>query len=279
MTLIEFDAKTDTGVVRDHNEDAILADANAKLWVVADGMGGHACGEVASAIVLKTIKASAKIGQGLVESIQKAHADVKAAAESNINAKGMGSTVVAMSYTGNSYTVAWVGDSRAYRLRKQKLQLLTRDHSYLELLKDNGLTEEAAREHPKRNIIVQAVGVGELSPDTVEGEFKSGDRYLLCSDGLNDELADDEIETILNSEQNTPELIDTLVERALHHGGRDNVSVIVIDIDPEQRRCVNNTALGAKLGKVWLANKPVLLPLLAGMLAATIMALIMLALR
>jgi len=128
-----------------------------------------------------------------------------------------------------------VGDSRCYRLRKNKLELLTRDHSYLEWLKDNGITVEEARRHPKRNVITQSIGVGEPNPDMVSGEYQAGDRYLLCSDGLNDELTDEEILAILRGPDDSKSVTEKLIKAALDSGGRDNVSVIVVDIEPAKR--------------------------------------------
>lgn len=279
MALIEFDAKTDTGKVRDHNEDAVLANAEKGLWVVADGMGGHACGEVASAIVLETVEAQFDQGASLTNAINVAHAAVNNAALQNTKAKGMGSTVVAMTIDANNYTITWVGDSRAYLLRNNELLRLSRDHSYLELLKDNGLTEEAARKHPKRNIITQGVGVGEINADTVNGEITAGDRYLLCSDGLSDELADEEIHQLLSSSNNAQTVTSALINHALDSGGRDNISVIIIDIEPTQRK--NRPFFSSLLSKITNLSKiqPILLPIIGGVIAALVLAAILLAIR
>lgn len=235
MTTIEFDAKTHPGKVRDHNEDNIFASAESQLWIVADGMGGHACGEVASEIVVREISRQVPSGHNLVDAIELSHTAVTDEAAINTRAKGMGATVVTMQLQGNQYHIAWVGDSRCYRLRKNKLELLTRDHSYLEWLKDNGITVEEARRHPKRNVITQSIGVGEPNPDMVSGEYLAGDRYLLCSDGLNDELTDEEILAILRGADNSEVVSEQLVKAALDSGGRDNISVILIDIDPASR--------------------------------------------
>ena len=235
MTTIEFDAKTHPGKVRDHNEDCIFASAESHLWIVADGMGGHACGEVASEIVVSEISKLVPGGQHLVEAIELSHTAVLDEAAINTAAKGMGATVVAMQLQGSRYAIAWVGDSRCYRLRKNKLELLTRDHSYLEWLRDNGIAVEEARKHPKRNVITQSIGVGEPNPDIVHGEHCAGDRYLLCSDGLNDELTDEEILAILRGSESGEIVTENLIKAALDSGGRDNISVIVIDIEPDSR--------------------------------------------
>lgn len=235
MTAIESDGKTHTGKVRDHNEDTIFSSGEQCLWIVADGMGGHACGEVASDITVGIIKQSVAENMDLCESIINAHAAVLTAAEKTPEANGMGTTVVSMKSTDSRFEISWVGDSRAYLLRGHDLHLLTRDHSYLEWLKDNGVAVDEARNHPKRNIITQSIGVGDPSPDTITGKFESGDRFLLCSDGLNDELTDEQIGQLLLSSASVGAVTQQLIDAALEEGGRDNVSVIVVDIEPSQR--------------------------------------------
>ncbi len=279
MTFIQFDAKTHPGRVRDHNEDNIFGSADSKLWIVADGMGGHACGEVASDIVVKRLRSCYNEGESLTAAIELSHQAVTQEAELNQKAKGMGATVVAMSATANQYSIAWVGDSRAYRLRENKLELLTRDHSYLEWLKDNGITVEEARKHPKRNVITQSIGVGEPNPDMVRGEIQPGDRYLLCSDGLNDELTDEQICALLRSADDSEIVTQRLIDAALESGGRDNVSVIVVDMDPKSRKKPGLSA--ALLKGAGGANKvkTTWLPIFAGIVAAVVFAAILVAMK
>lgn len=278
MTFIQFDAKTHPGRVRGHNEDQIFGNAESKLWIVADGMGGHACGEVASEIVVKRVRASYGEGASLQSAIELAHTAVTSEAERNTKARGMGATVVVMSSSNDGYDIAWVGDSRAYRLRNSKLELLTRDHSYLEWLKDNGITVEEARKHPKRNVITQSIGVGEPSPDLISGDFEPGDRYLLCSDGLNDELTDEEICELLNSGDGSEQVTETLINAALDRGGRDNISVIVVDIDPNMRKQkltvdgLKNIMGSSQVRNTWL-------PVAAGIVAAIVFAVVLVALK
>ena len=278
MTFIQFDAKTHPGRVRDHNEDNIFGSAESHLWIVADGMGGHACGEVASEIVVKRLRSSVSEGESLSAAIESAHQAVTQEAELNTKAKGMGATVVAMSTTGNQYNIAWVGDSRAYRLRDNKLELLTRDHSYLEWLKDNGITVEEARKHPKRNVITQSIGVGEPNPDAVRGDACPGDRYLLCSDGLNDELTDEEICGYLRSSEDSAAVTQQLISAALEKGGRDNISVIVVDIDPQSRKGsgalsgIQQSLSSDQAKKTWL-------PIVGGIVAAVIFAVVLVMLK
>lgn len=275
MTTIEFDAKTHPGRVRDHNEDNIYGGADTNLWVVADGMGGHACGEVASEIVVREISQLVPSGRNLVDAIELSHTAVTNEAAVNTRAKGMGATVVTMQLQGKDYHIAWVGDSRCYRLRKNRLELLTRDHSYLEWLKDNGITVEEARRHPKRNVITQSIGVGEPNPDMVSGEHAPGDRYLLCSDGLNDELTDEEIFDLLRGPDKSPVVTEKLVKAALDSGGRDNISVIVVDIDPKSRP---TSMLSPSIMLTSLANNPNAkkwLPVACGILGAVVAAVIL----
>ena len=279
MALIEFDAKTHPGRVRDHNEDNIFGSGDSNLWIVADGMGGHACGEVASEIVVTSLRSSFAAGESLASSIELAHKAVLDEAGRNQKAKGMGATVVAMSTTGEKYDISWVGDSRGYRLRNGRLDLLTRDHSYLEWLKDNGIAVEEARRHPKRNVITQSIGVGEPNPDTVSGDCQPGDRYLLCSDGLNDELTDEEICSILRSDDSSDIVTEALINGALEMGGRDNISVIVVDIDPLSRK-KSIKSVEAFKGMMSADNvKTTWLPIVAGVFAAIMLALIMVLLR
>jgi len=222
--------KTHPGKVRDHNEDAIGWDESSSLVVLADGMGGHASGEVASDIVRNTVIERGRAGESLADAILQAHSAVQASAELEPSRTGMGSTVVAARSVGANYEISWVGDSRAYLWRDQKLSQLTRDHSYLEWLITNGqISEQDARNHPQRNIVTQSVGLGDPKPDVVRGRLHSGDKILLCSDGLNDELTDGEIASVCADHAGTSAMIDALIESALAHGGRDNVSVVIAE--------------------------------------------------
>lgn len=222
--------KTHPGKIRDHNEDAIGWDEGSAIVVLADGMGGHASGEVASDIVRNTVIERGRAGESLADAILQAHSAVQASAAEDASRSGMGSTVVAARSVAGNYEIGWVGDSRAYLWRDQKLSQLTRDHSYLEWLITNGqLSEQEARNHPQKNIVTQSVGLGEPKPDVVRGRLHSGDKILLCSDGLNDELTDAEIASLCASNSSTEAMIDALIDAALDHGGKDNVSVVVAE--------------------------------------------------
>ena len=238
MFRIQHTAATDVGLQRNNNEDAYYASPSEGLWVVADGMGGHAAGEVASSIVVKTIAREVRAGKSLSEAIQKSHHDILNAANSGIGGVGMGSTVVALKSSGDQYEICWVGDSRAYLLSPSlndedvELRQLTTDHSYVQLLYQSGAISEAEIEnHPEKNIITQCLGSIELADvnvDQIVGEWINRSKILLCSDGLSDFVADTEIKSILAANTNIDAAAKQLIQAALDGGGRDNITVSVI---------------------------------------------------
>ncbi len=192
-------------------------------------MGGHAHGEVASRLVKEVVLEAVAEGAALIDSVLKAHRAVALSAAENSEYEGMGSTVVAVKIENRQARFVWVGDSRAYLWRAGKLKVLTRDHSYLErLLAADHISEEEARNHPRRNIVTQILGIGEARPDERRVPLRQDDWLLLCSDGLNDELTDAEIAAQLNASPDTETAVENLIEAALTHGGRDNISVIVL---------------------------------------------------
>jgi len=217
---------------RDHNEDSFAVDAELGFAVVADGMGGYACGEVASALVRDCVYQGVKRGDSLAQCIDEAHRQVLAEAASDQAKNGMGSTVLAANFTGSDFTIAWVGDSRAYLWLPQsgELRQISRDHSYVESLVSAGaITQEQALAHPERNIITQAVGAGDtLVIDQIEGSLGCDQQLILCSDGLVDELLDGEIAAYLAAAANPAAALETLVDSAVKAGGRDNITVIII---------------------------------------------------
>lgn len=240
MPLPYYNAKTDVGLVRNNNEDALLISPSLKLWAVADGMGGHASGEVASAVANITIEESIEAGASLSEAIQRAHKAVLNEATEQPQYRGMGSTIVAVQSSGTQYQVAWVGDSRAYlwthsQLGRQ-LEQLTTDHSYVQMLYQAGaITAKELNTHPERNVITQCLGSLELSSvnvETVDREWRKGDWLLLCSDGLTDAVGDQAICDILSAHTEIPSAVDALVQAALDNGGRDNVSVLIVSRPP-----------------------------------------------
>ncbi len=233
INIIDFALDTHTGWVRELNEDSHLALPKLGLWVIADGMGGHEAGEVASGIAIREIASSIEQGMPLAKSIETAHRAIQTAALQGEGALNMGSTVVAAKLDGLRYEIAWVGDSRAY-LWNGKLHQLTTDHSYVQLLLNAGLiTESEIPEHPSRNLISQALGTGgadkaNIKVDLVSGELGESDTLLLCSDGLSGEVTDDRIATILSETTGNQARVDRLIAAALDPGGKDNVTVIVI---------------------------------------------------
>ncbi len=240
---------TDEGLVREHNEDSIGSDAELGLLVLADGMGGHKGGEVASAIAVDSIlqelreklpditpgSTDENTGYSLesmaVESAIK-HANLKIyeAAQQNSKYEGMGTTVVVLLFYDNRISVAHVGDSRLYRMREELLEQLTRDHTLLQELVDRGFyTRKEANESLNKNLVTRAVGVNpDVDVDLLEDVTLIGDTYLLCSDGLTDMIPDDLIADIqLNYQDNIEKITRELIKQAKDHGGKDNVSVML----------------------------------------------------
>lgn len=230
--MIKIVGDTHPGRVRDHNEDAILVDEGRGLAVVADGMGGHASGEVASQITIDTFAGQSVLG-ALAATLLDAHRRIVERALAQPESKGMGATVVVAQADAHSYRISWVGDSRVYHWRRGAgLQQISRDHSYLEWLLAKGeISEAEARTHPQRNVVTQALGANEPEPepDSRTETWQPGDRLLLCSDGLNDELEDAQIAAILAASADGDTAVAALIDAAVKHGGRDNVSVVVLE--------------------------------------------------
>lgn len=231
-----YSAATDVGLQRSNNEDTFLSCPDLGLWVVADGMGGHAAGEVASAIVSETIKTKVYEGKRLTDAIQNSHRQVLAAAANGEGGQGMGSTVVAMHSHGKHYEIAWVGDSRAYLWSPQgqpPLRQMTTDHSYVQMLYQTGaISEEELDTHPEKNIITQCLGSLELDAVNVghvEGEWKAGEKMLLCSDGLSDIVTRAEIAQVIAANSNAHQATKALINLALARGGKDNITVSMIE--------------------------------------------------
>ena len=240
MPLPYYSAKTDTGLVRENNEDALLSNPSLRIWAVADGMGGHASGEVASEIACTTIENAIHAGATLSDALQQGHHAVLAEANDKPQYRGMGSTVVAVRSNGVQYEIAWVGDSRAYlwghtNLGRQ-LEQLTTDHSYVQMLYQAGaITAKEMNTHPERNVITQCLGSLELSNVTVESlerEWQKGDWLLLCSDGLTDCVDDQTICDTLSEHSDVDMAVDALVQAALKGGGKDNISVVIVTRPP-----------------------------------------------
>jgi serine/threonine protein phosphatase PrpC len=231
--MLRHSAVTHAGNKLDHNEDALGCDLNSNLLLVADGMGGHACGEVASEIASITIPEHFARTGSLVDSIVAAHRAILVAVEKDESYAGMGSTVVALCVRDQTAEVAWVGDSRAYLWRDGKLTPISKDHSVLEEMVDAGqLTRAQAQNHPQRNVITQVLGVENPVPSQRSVAILPKDWILLCSDGLTDEMDDAAITKVLRSCQSVAVAADTLLQRTLELRAKDNISVIVAEPIP-----------------------------------------------
>ena len=229
---------TDTGKLRDNNEDFVLGLPELGLFVIADGMGGHAAGEVASELATRTVADTLRAapvprrirdeGPLLRSAIVQANEAVLRAGEER-ELKGMGTTLTALRFRGRSAIVSHVGDTRAYVLRKGVLTCLTRDHTFVGVLVRSGvISEEAAMQHPDRHVLTQAIGTPDgISPEGVQRRLAPGTRLLLSTDGLHDVVLPREIAELASS----PDLdaaVRALIDRANACGGPDNVSVILI---------------------------------------------------
>lgn len=216
---------------RNHNEDAYLLDPDCGLAVVADGVGGHQAGEVASAIICEVIQREVAAGHSIEQGIRAANREVMAAVSQGRGKAGMASTVVVARFIDSDYELAWVGDSRAY-LWDGQLKLLTRDHSYVQALLARGqITLAQARNHPRKNVIVQAIGLQadeKLQVGINCGRLEPGQVLLLCSDGLSDVLDSAALSEILCAPEPLRTRCETLVDTAVRAGGRDNITVVLL---------------------------------------------------
>lgn len=227
-----FAARSDVGSVREHNEDSYLV--KSPLFVVADGMGGHEAGEVASKIAVTTMEAHAPKApspETLANAVIKANDAVLAGAKDGTGKPGMGTTMTAAYVYEDEAIIAQVGDSRAYLLHDNELHRITRDHSLVaDLIEQGRLTESEARFHPQRSVITRALGSDPyMQPDLYTLHVEEGDRLMLCSDGLSSMVSDGIIEKTMAANPVPVQCCDALVEEAIAAGGLDNVTVIVID--------------------------------------------------
>ena len=237
--------KSDVGKVRQGNEDALFTDQEAGVFIVADGMGGHVAGEVASQIVTETVgpgvsKArsegleGAELQTRMLELIKEANRAILERADNEPEKRGMGTTLTMLALVpGSGYVFDQVGDSRGYLLREGMLRQVTRDHTVVQQQVDRGaLTPEQAREHPLSHILTRALGTEEdVEADTYDDEVHPGDLFLLCSDGLSGMLSDDRIYEILSAPTDDLQSIaDALIDAANEGGGLDNVTAVVVKV-------------------------------------------------
>jgi serine/threonine-protein phosphatase Stp1 len=227
-------SRTHTGLVRSHNEDALVERSDAGLWAVSDGMGGHSAGDVASGLVVTALRQLARdrlSPDGIRQTLQAVNDDLLARSTSGGQDRTMGATVTVLGSDGAGFFFClWAGDSRLYRLRKGKLTQLTRDHRFIQDLLDSGrITEAEARKHPRRNVITRAVGVAkELELDACDGKIEPGDVFLLVTDGVTGACTDDEILAALSG-RSFDAAADEIVRCCLDHGAPDNLTLLLIE--------------------------------------------------
>jgi serine/threonine protein phosphatase PrpC len=232
--VLRYAARSDRGLVRANNEDSVYA--GARLLALADGMGGHAAGEVASQLVIAALahldddEPRGDLLSQLDQAVREGNSAIAAHVEADPELEGMGTTLTAILFAGNRLGLVHIGDSRGYLLRDGELTQITKDDTFVQTLVDEGrITAEEAHSHPQRSLIMRALTGHEVEPTLIMREARAGDRYLLCSDGLSDPVSQ---ETILEALQipDVAESADRLIELALRGGGPDNVTVVVADV-------------------------------------------------
>jgi protein phosphatase len=247
--ILELASNSDVGRKRAHNEDSTAIDASLGLLIIADGMGGYRAGEVASAIAISTImkhirrrlpqlqaqqidKATGFSMESIIsrDAIREANFEVYRTAQDNAQFQGMGTTALLVLFYDNHFTVAHAGDSRLYRVRDERLEKITNDHSLIQELVDRGLyTQEEAEAKTPSNLVTRALGINEtINVDLFEDTVLPGDLFLLCTDGLTDMVDDTEIHlTLKKFSDNLNRAAQELIDLANAHGGKDNISVIL----------------------------------------------------
>ncbi|HEY0198875.1 MAG TPA: protein phosphatase 2C domain-containing protein [Rhodanobacter sp.] len=230
--MIEFGHGTHVGLRRTRNEDTYYADASLGLFLVADGMGGHQHGEVASALVRDTVVEGVASGRSLIDAVQHAGEEVLARARGSRDLLPMGTTIAALRVTTDGYEVAWVGDSRIYQW-KNELRQISHDHSLVQALVEAGQIDPTrASKHPQRNVLTQALGVTtaeQLHIGMARGQLATGMNFLLCSDGLTECVDDASIARVVaRSDLASQECVDQLLLSALDGGGDDNITAILV---------------------------------------------------
>jgi PPM family protein phosphatase len=239
--FLHYALRSDVGLLREGNEDS--AYAGPRLLAIADGMGGHAAGEVASAVAISAIApldaqvliSSEEMLDALASAVASARDTLHEMSESDPAVEGMGTTLTALLWMDDQVAVCHIGDSRAYLLRDGDLYQITRDHTLIQSLVDEGrLSPAAAANHPQRSLIIRALqGSTEADPDLAMHTAKLGDRYLLCSDGLTDVVGDEDVHEVLSTVQDADEAVGRLIALAIRNGGPDNITCIVADVVDE----------------------------------------------
>jgi serine/threonine protein phosphatase PrpC len=246
-----YGAASDVGRGRSENEDAYLVDEDRHLYAVADGMGGHRAGEVASATAIESLRDAYQAGRPLDEAVEEANAAVFAKASAHLEMRGMGTTLTAVALLDDHIALlGHVGDSRAYLMRAGDVTRVTEDHSLVEqLVREGRLSPEDAASHPQKAIITRALGIDpEIEVDTYRIDLRPGDRLLLCSDGLTNMVNDDGIAGVLSRQADPQRAAETLIDMANRAGGDDNITVVVVDAlgdgPPEEKAA--SAALGSQ---------------------------------
>ena len=264
MTLaLRYTVRSDVGLLREGNEDS--AYAGPHLLAIADGMGGHAAGEVASAVAIATLApldadtSGIDMLQALADAIAEANAELKQITLTDPSTEGMGTTLTALLWSGEEVALCHIGDSRGYLLRDGVYHRITHDHTLVQSLVDEGrLTPEAAASHPQRSLVMRALQSSvPAEPDLAMLKAKVGDRYLLCSDGLSDVVSDDTVHKTLMELTDLDEAVGQLIDLAIRSGGPDNITCVladVIDIDSGQSPSKDVIIVGALTGG---ADQPV----------------------
>ncbi|WP_455198947.1 PP2C family protein-serine/threonine phosphatase [Kaarinaea lacus] len=232
MPFHHYGQQSHVGKIRVHNEDSHLVDADNGFCVLADGMGGHEGGEVASKIVVETVAAELRAGKPLADAMIVAHQAVVDAVKEGKGREGMGSTAVALQINGDRFEIVWVGDSRGYLWDGEQLIQLSKDHSLVQDMVDEGrITAEEAKVHPHRNYVTQALGMIQLhniKVGRVEGKLQPDFIFLLCSDGLSEDVPHSQINEVMSLAHNEQVKTDLLIQQALENGGSDNITVILV---------------------------------------------------
>ncbi len=236
--------KTHVGKVREHNEDAFYVSENKGFFIVSDGMGGLSSGEVASQITRDTISEilnkesnpGVPLEKVLREAFTQANRNVRKMLEQKPTSKGMGCTCVVLAFDENDFYIAYVGDSRIYLYRNKVLKQISRDHSYVEELFLRGLiTAEEKKDHPYKSSITRYVGLADtIEVDITSGPVANNDVFVLCSDGLSGEVADESIAETLRVEEEPAAAVEKLIAKALDNGGGDNVSIIAVKVEKKK---------------------------------------------
>jgi protein phosphatase len=238
-----YAARTDVGMIRSGNEDNFAVDANGArgIFIVADGMGGHAAGEVASEMAVQIIQRelspvvdllSEEVTKLVANTLRKANRAIHDRTLTEVDKQGMGTTASVLLVSGSRYLIGQVGDSRIYLMRDGTLQQLTKDHSYVQEQVDAGfLTPEQARYHPYSNVITRCVGASpDVEPDTYRGEMRNGDIFLVASDGLTGMVDDRRLGQLLGSRAEPERKVQALISEANGRGGLDNITAIIVQV-------------------------------------------------